>query len=383
MLYHSLSHLLGNICDSEGYDLDESTKSSKPGVQEEQNFEPFFSATEFEIADFVYAKAELSAGRIDELAQLLAQRYPDQLPPFANHQELYALIDSIKEGDVPWDSFSVTFNSDRPTSTTPLPPWAYQQYEVWFRDPLHVMESQLANPDFKEKIDYAPKRVFRKGKRQYQDLLSGNWAWKQAVRFESRRFCFFEDLIKSFQDILAADPKMHGAMFAPIVLGSDKTTVSVATGQNDFYPLYGSLGNVRNGLRRSHRNALALIGFLAIPKCENHSLAFFIITSHEETASKEYSNDPTFRKFRRQLFHTSLQRILSTLKPYMENPKVTMCADGHFRRVIYGLGPYIADYPEQALLACVVQGWCPRYVSSSCIPPRYSNLVSKMYCPVL
>ena len=27
-----------------------------------------------------------------------------------------------------------------------------------------------------------------------------------------------------------------------------------------------------------------------------------------------------------------------------------------------GVGPYIADYPEQALLACIVQGWCPKYV---------------------
>jgi hypothetical protein len=40
-----------------------------------------------------------------------------------------------------------------------------------------------------------------------------------------------------------------------------------------------------------------------------------------------------------------------------------MCADGQYRRVIYGLGPYIADYPEQALLACIVQNWCPKYVS--------------------
>jgi Plavaka transposase len=45
-------------------------------------------------------------------------------------------------------------------------------------------------------------------------------------------------------------------------------------------------------------------------------------------------------------------------------PRVTRCGDGHFRRVIYGLGPYIADYPEQALLACIVQGWCPRYVKN-------------------
>lgn len=47
----------------------------------------------------------------------------------------------------------------------------------------------------------------------------------------------------------------------------------------------------------------------------------------------------------------------------MTTPEVVRCSDGHFRRAIYGLGPFIADYPEQALLACIVQGWCPRYVS--------------------
>jgi hypothetical protein len=32
------------------------------------------------------------------------------------------------------------------------------------------------------------------------------------------------------QDIIAEDPDTHGSMFVPIILGSDKTTVSVATG---------------------------------------------------------------------------------------------------------------------------------------------------------
>ena len=55
-------------------------------------------------------------------------------------------------------------------------------------------------------------------------------------------------------------------MFTPVILGSDKTTVSVATGQNDFYPLYASLGNVHNSVRRAHREAVSLIAFLSIPK---------------------------------------------------------------------------------------------------------------------
>ena len=75
-------------------------------------------------------------------------------------------------------------------------------------------------------------------------------------------------------------------------------------------------------------------------------------------ADKAHMNDPKFRKFRRQLFHSSLSKILETLKPGMIIPEILQCFDGHFRQTIYSLGPYIADYPEQALLACIVQGWC-------------------------
>jgi len=42
----------------------------------------------------------------------------------------------------------------------------------------------------------------------------------------------------------------------------------------------------------------------------------------------------------------------------MTKPEVAMFGDGYYRRVIYGLGPYIADYEEQVLLACIVRNWC-------------------------
>lgn len=55
-------------------------------------------------------------------------------------------------------------------------------------------------------------------------------------------------------------------MFMPIILGSDKTTVSVATGQNDYYPLYMSLGNLHNNVRCAHRDSVLPIAFLASPQ---------------------------------------------------------------------------------------------------------------------
>jgi len=87
----------------------------------------------------------------------------------------------------------------------------------------------------------------------------------------------------------------------------------------------------------------------------------------DSAAEKKYADDPTFRNFHRQLFHTSIACILSSLRPVMSMPEVVMCADGLYRRVVYGLGPYIADYPEQVLISGVVQGWCPRYSSTTAL----------------
>ncbi|KAG0701698.1 hypothetical protein DFH29DRAFT_982629 [Suillus ampliporus] len=156
------------------------------------------------------------------------------------------------------------------------------------------------------------------GRRVWTDLMTGNWAWGQY------------------------DPDCHGAMFMPVILGSNKTTVSVATGQNDYYLLYISAGNLHNNIHHAHRESVSLVGFLAIPK-----------TERGHNGSKEFQN------FRRHLFHASLQAILESFHHAMEKPEIIKCVDGHYRRAVYGLGPYIADYPEQLLLSCIVQNWCP------------------------
>jgi hypothetical protein len=44
----------------------------------------------------------------------------------------------------------------------------------------------------------------------------------------------------------------------------------------------------------------------------------------------------------------------------MKEPVIRRCPDGHFRRVIYDLIAFIADYPEQVMLTGIVQGWCPK-----------------------
>ena len=151
-------------------------------------------------------------------------------------------------------------------------------------------------------------------------------------------------------------------MYCPVIIGSHKTTVSVATGHVEYHPFYISPGGVHNTVRRAHCNAVAPAAFLAIPKGEcTLQLHFFDATElHVSLGDRKYDNDPAFRKFKRQLYHDSIATILKTLRPGMQTPVVHCCPDGHFRRVIYDLGTYIADYPEKVYLAGIVQNWCPK-----------------------
>ncbi|OSD01140.1 hypothetical protein PYCCODRAFT_1369831, partial [Trametes coccinea BRFM310] len=293
------------------------------------DWSPYADRAAFELADLLYRKEQMSAGNIDALLQIWAATLVPHgaPPPFASQADMYNTIDRTALGDVRWESFTLSHSNDAGHGDADVLPWMSAEYSVFYRDPRTVIHNMLANPDFKDDIDYAPFRETTPGpngdQRRLENFMSGEWAWRQA-------------------NIIGEDPAAMDASFIPVILGSDKTTVSVATGQNEYYPLYCSIGNVHNNVRRAHRNAVALLGFLAIPK-----------------TNRRDADGAQFRKFRRQLFHTSLERILRPLRQWMERPEIVRCGDGHYRRVIYGLGPYIADYPEQALLACIVQGWCP------------------------
>ncbi len=126
----------------------------------------------------------MSGQKIDELMQLWACTLAEgQDPPFAGRHHLYDTVDDIRVlfGNIKWDNFSVTYNGELPQG--PLPSWMVREYEIFFRDPREVLHMQLGNPDFKDDMDYIPKRIFNdRGKRKYKDFMSGDWAWDQAVR---------------------------------------------------------------------------------------------------------------------------------------------------------------------------------------------------------
>ena len=69
-------------------------------------------------------------------------------------------------------------------------------------------------------------------------------------------------------------------MFIPVVAGSDKTTVSVATGHQEYHLVYMSPGNLSNIARRAHSNALLPVVFLPIPKSAHFIINYLIIITN-------------------------------------------------------------------------------------------------------
>ncbi|KAG1886992.1 hypothetical protein F4604DRAFT_1889809 [Suillus subluteus] len=326
--YHPL--LSARPCDTEGVFLPPGTLPPPLTEKTPDNWTPYKSHVEFELADYLFTKNQTPAHSIDHLLNIWAAsliQAGSKATLFPDHCDVYRTIDNTPLGDVKWQSFSVKYTGTIPDEGAP--PWMADSHDVWFRDPRDVVRNMLANPDFAAEMDLQPYREFatENDERQWQDFMSGDWGWAQA-------------------DIISKDADTHGSTFVPVILGSDKTTISVATGQNDYYPLYASIGNVRNNVRRAHRNAVAVVAFLAMPK-----------------TTKEHADTPGFRNFRCQLFHSSLSFILKNLKPAMMKPEVARFGDGHYRRVVYGLGPYIADYEEQVRLACILQNWCAKCLS--------------------
>jgi hypothetical protein len=65
-------------------------------------------------------------------------------------------------------------------------------------------------------------------------------------------------------------------MLVPIIVGSDKTTVSVATGHQEFHPVYIGAGNITNTMRRSHVFGVEPVALLPIPKSMSSTFMYAI-----------------------------------------------------------------------------------------------------------
>lgn len=156
---------------------------------------PFKSQVAFELTECLYTKAELSQRKIDKLLELWAATLVlfGHDPPILNHQHLHQQINAIKVGDVKGENTTLKYDGPLPITTHP-PEWMTTEYDVWHRNPHKVIKNVLANPNLNNHVDYAAYQEFNDEKRQYGNMMSGDWVWRQSVCYT---FCTFDTSLSS------------------------------------------------------------------------------------------------------------------------------------------------------------------------------------------
>jgi Plavaka transposase len=189
---------VGQICDESGEDIQPDTPPP-PCVSDNgpDDWTPYNSHLKFEVADFLFCQNQMSAGDINFLLSLWAASlavHGDE-PPFLKATDMYNTIDSTPLSDLAWESFSIQYNRTQPVDNVPL--WMEVEYDVWFWDPCILVHNLLFNPNFKSDFDHTPfQEHTTDGTHHFQDFMSGNWAWTQAVSFCHHLFDLILILVK-------------------------------------------------------------------------------------------------------------------------------------------------------------------------------------------
>ncbi|KAI5988373.1 hypothetical protein EDD15DRAFT_2172578, partial [Pisolithus albus] len=171
---------------------------------------PFASRSEWELADWLSSGA-LSQKEID--AYLRLERNMVLPVSFKNAKDLRSRIESLPD----------------------VPRWRYQEIKVenyqmmspiilYWRDGLEVVEHLFSNPVFAQCMDISPYKEFEGQERVYGEFMSADDAW------------YIQDKL----------PRGHS--FLGVIGASDKTPLTIGTGNKEMHPLLLSLANIHAGV---------------------------------------------------------------------------------------------------------------------------------------
>lgn len=153
-------------------------------MTEANPYHPFNDRLAFDWAHYHFIELQSSARKINKGLDLwLAAKLEagDDSPlPWSSPGDMHETIDSIQEGDAPFTTIELKYSG---TVDDNSPKWMTQTYELCIRDSRKLLQNQLATTDFADHFNYKPYREFNhQGDRVWSNLMSGDWAWSEAVR---------------------------------------------------------------------------------------------------------------------------------------------------------------------------------------------------------
>ncbi|KAI0764847.1 hypothetical protein C8Q74DRAFT_1370751 [Fomes fomentarius] len=265
------------------------------------NFTPFEDREEWELASWLVSSG-LSQEAIEEYLTLPITCGHTQ-PSFKNKYTFLKKLDQLPAGPEwtcdEWDIIGEVLNENGDKKTKPV--------ELWCRNPVECIRELLGNPKFKEHLHYAPKKLFWDANGTdhiYSEMWTGDWWWDT-------------------QGVLPS-----GATIAPVILSSDKTQLSRFSGDKQAWPVYMSIGNLSKDI--------PVTKLECFPKGKRCSLEGY------------------------RLFHECMRAILEPLIAAGKEGIDILCADGKIRHVHPILAAYVADHPEQCLIAACQENFCPK-----------------------
>ncbi|KAF8749162.1 Zn-finger protein [Rhizoctonia solani] len=245
----------------------------------------------------LHIKSTLYCGRVpwDKVEDLL--HHVDQLPHGANWRIIEIKV-HVKGEDVP------------------------RVAHLCARDVVEIVVELMGNPWFASYMKFAPERHWtaeKDGERIYNKMWTGDWWWNIQQQL----------LNKAFGD----------ATVAALIVSSNKTQVSILPGGQQVYPVYVSLGNICKSLRRkASERSTVLLGYLPVEDFD------------------DIEDDNERQRLKGQLVHDAMRKLMKPLEAASRDGVEMWCADGRLCRVFLIVASYVADWPEQCLMA----EKCPR-----------------------